>query len=48
MSRQRVVAIMTIVMDTSALFSTRDWSVAGVLSSLAAIAPDALDDSPHR
>lgn len=47
MSRQRVIAIMTIVMDTSALFATRDWTAAGVLSSLAAIAPDALADGPR-
>jgi hypothetical protein len=48
MSRQRVIAIMTVVMDTSALFATRDWTAAGVLSSLAAVGADAIDDTPHR
>jgi hypothetical protein len=46
MSRPRVIAIMTIVMDTAALFATRDWTAAGVLSSLAAVAPDALESAP--
>jgi hypothetical protein len=48
MTRQRVIAITTIVMDTSALFATRDWTAAGALSSLAAVAPDALDYSPRK
>ena len=42
MKQSRVVAIATIVMDTAALFSTRDWTIAGVISSLAAVAPEAM------
>lgn len=42
MSRKRVIGLSTIIMDTAALFATRDWTTAGVLSSLAAVAPDAL------
>jgi len=48
MTRRKVIAISTIVMDTAALFATRDWTAAGVLSSLAAVAPDALDYTPPR
>lgn len=48
MTRQRIVALSTIVMDTAALFATRDWTAAGVLSSLAAVAPDAFNYSPPR
>ena len=43
MTKRRVIAISTLVMDTGALFATRDWTAAGVLSSLAAVTPDALD-----
>ena len=43
MTKRRVIAISTLVMDTGALFATRDWTAAGVLSSLAAVAPDAFD-----
>jgi hypothetical protein len=43
MTRRRIVALSTIVMDVSALFATRDWTATGVLSGLAAIAPDALN-----
>lgn len=43
MAKRRVIAISTLVMDTGALFATRDWTAAGVLSSLAAVAPDAFD-----
>jgi hypothetical protein len=46
MTRRKVIAISTIVMDTAALFATRDWTAAGVLSGLAAVAPDALDYAP--
>lgn len=43
MTRRRVIAVSTIVMDTAALFATRDWTAAGVLSTLAAAAPDAIN-----
>jgi hypothetical protein len=42
MTRHRLIALCTIVMDTSALFSTRDWTTTGVLSTMAASLPDAL------
>lgn len=42
MTRRRIIALSTILMDTSALFATRDWTAAGVLSGLAAVAPDAI------
>jgi hypothetical protein len=48
MSRRQVIAVSTIVMDVAAMFSTRDWTAAGVLSSLAGLAPDALDYPPDR
>lgn len=48
MSRRQVVAVSTIVMDMAAMFSTRDWTAAGVLSSLAGLAPDALNYAPDR
>ena len=34
MSTQKVAGIMTIVIDMSALFTTRDWNVVGTLSAL--------------
>lgn len=43
MKRRRVVALSTILMDTGAMFATRDWTAAGVLSSLAGIAADCVD-----
>lgn len=42
MTRHRVIALSTIVMDTAALFATRDWTATGVLSGMAAVAPDAM------
>jgi hypothetical protein len=41
MTRKRIIAISTIMMDTATLFATRDWTAAGVLSGLAAVAPEA-------
>lgn len=41
MKRKRVIALSTILIDTSALFVTRDWTAAGVLSTIASVAPDA-------
>ena len=35
MSTQKMVGIITIVADTSVLFTTRDWNVVGTLSNLA-------------
>lgn len=43
MTRRRVIAISTIVMDVGALFATRDWTAAGVLSGIAAVLPDAVN-----
>jgi hypothetical protein len=48
MSRNRVIGLSVILMDTSALFVTRDWTATGVLSTLASVAPDALDYAPPR
>jgi hypothetical protein len=36
---QRLSAVLTIVMDFSALFTTRDWDVAGTLSAVAGAFP---------
>lgn len=35
MSNQKIAGIMTIVIDMSSLFTTRDWNVVGTLSSMA-------------
>lgn len=40
MSATQIGAVMTIVLDVSTIFTTRDWSVTGFLSTLAgAVAP---------
>lgn len=43
MSRRKIIALSTILMDTAALFVTRDWTATGVLSTLASTVPDALE-----
>lgn len=43
MTRKKIIALSTIIMDTAVLFTTRDWTAAGVLSSIAAVVPDALN-----
>lgn len=48
MTRRKVIAVSTIFMDTAALFVTRDWTATGVLSTVAAVVPDALDYVPPR
>lgn len=35
-SQQRLISIVTLVADSSTLFTTRDWSVCGVISTMAA------------
>jgi hypothetical protein len=42
MARRRVVAITTILMDTAALFATRDWTATGTISMIASVVPDAI------
>lgn len=42
-SRQRAIALSTIIADMSALFVTRDWTAAGVISTVASMAPDAFE-----
>jgi hypothetical protein len=44
MKTSKLVGIMTIVMDLSALYTTRDWSVASFLSAIAGAAPPAIFD----
>jgi hypothetical protein len=41
-STSKIAGVITIVMDFGALFTTRDWGVAGVLSGIAAAAPSAI------
>lgn len=41
-SVQKTAAVMTIVMDMSVLYTTRDWSVAGFMSTIAGATPAAL------
>jgi hypothetical protein len=48
MSRRKIIAISTIVMDTASLFITRDWTACGVLSTLASVLPDTLDTTGSR
>lgn len=48
MNRRRIIAISTIIIDTAALFSTRDWTATGVLSSIAALTPDAFMKSSSK
>lgn len=43
MTRRKIIALSTIILDTSALFTTRDWTATGVISTIAAVVPDALD-----
>jgi len=43
-STTKLAGILTIVMDFSVLFTTRDWSVAGLLSATAGALPPALLD----
>ncbi len=45
MSPVRIGAVMTIVLDTSTLFTTRDWSVAGFLSTIAGAIPSSMIDN---
>lgn len=40
----KIAAVMIIVMDIGSLYTTRDWSVAGFLSTIAGAAPPALLD----
>lgn len=40
----KIAAVMTIVMDMSALYTTRDWSVTGFLSTIAGALPPAILD----
>lgn len=42
MSRRKIIALSTVILDTSALFTTRDWTATGVISGIAAVVPDAL------
>lgn len=44
LSTTKIAATMTIVMDLGAVYTTRDWSVAGFLSTLAGAAPHAMLD----
>jgi hypothetical protein len=44
MKTSKLVGIMTIVMDLSVLYTTRDWSVASFLSAIAGAAPPVLLD----
>ena len=44
MSTTKLAGIMTIVMDFSALYTTRDWSVTGFLSTIAGAVPPAILD----
>ncbi len=44
MKTAKLVGIMTIVMDLSAMYTTRDWSVAAFLSTIAGAAPPAMLD----
>jgi len=44
MKTSKLVAIMTIVMDFSALYTTRDWSVTAFLSTVAGAVPPAVLD----
>lgn len=48
MSRRRLVSLSTLVMDTGALFATRDWTATGVLSGIGAVIPDALGYEPEE
>lgn len=41
LSTTRLAGVMTIVLDFSALFTTRDWSVAGFMSTVAGALPTA-------
>jgi hypothetical protein len=43
LKRQRVAAVAMVVMDTAALFTTRDWTATGVLSTLAATVAAAIE-----
>lgn len=43
-STTKIAATMTIVMDLSVAYTTRDWSVASVMSTLAGAAPPAILD----
>lgn len=44
MSREKVAGIMTVVADTTVMFTTRDWGVAGTLSTIAgALAVSSMD-----
>lgn len=38
----RITAVLTIVLDFSTLFTTRDWSVAGFVSTISAAVPQAV------
>jgi hypothetical protein len=42
MARRRVIAVTTILMDTAALFATRDWTATGTISMIASVVPDAI------
>jgi hypothetical protein len=44
MSTTKLAGIMTIVMDFTAIYTTRDWSVTGFLSTVAGAIPPALLD----
>ncbi len=44
MNTSKLVGIMTIVMDLSALYTTRDWSVASFLSTIAGATPPVVLD----
>lgn len=43
-SVQKIAAVMTIVMDMSVLYTTRDWSVTGFMSTIAGAIPPATID----
>ncbi len=43
-SVQKIAAVMTIVMDMSVLYTTRDWSVTGFMSTIAGSLPPAILD----
>lgn len=43
-SKSKLIGVMTIVLDFSALYTTRDWSVAGFLSTVAGALPPATLD----
>lgn len=40
----KIAEVMTIVMDLSSLYTTRDWSVASILSTVAGASPSAILD----